>query len=74
MVYPTHLGRPLWGLMSTYGMSALVTSRCGTDGDPECAALEPQHLVEDCEGDQQGAEQCAERQGIVFKSHNSLHW
>lgn len=74
MVYPTHLGRPLWGLMSTYGMSASVTSGCGTDGDPERAALEPEHLVQDSEGNQQGAQQSAQRKGVVRKSHNSLHW
>lgn len=59
--------------MSTYGMSALATSEFGSDRDPDCAALEPQHLVEGSERDQQGAEQGAERNCVVGKSHRSLH-
>lgn len=60
--------------MSTYGIYVLITSGCGPGWDPECAALEPQHLVKDNEGNQQGAQERAYRQGIVRKSHNSLHW
>lgn len=49
MAWLTHLGRPLWGFMSTYGIFSVDNLWCEPGGDKECAALEPQHLIEDGE-------------------------